>query len=138
MSVEIRGITPLLQVFDMPASIRFYRDVLGFEVVNTSPIVQGKQGDYFHWAMLRLNGIQLMLNTAYDKGERPKTPNAARVAAHGDIGLFIECPEIDRVWGELRATGVRVAEEPAVTRYGMKRFGIIDPDGYHLYFQWPV
>ena len=36
MGVEIRGMAPLLQVFDMPASIAFYRDVLGFEVVTTS------------------------------------------------------------------------------------------------------
>jgi glyoxylase I family protein len=36
MAVEIRGLTPLLQVFDMPTSVRFYRDVLGFELVSTS------------------------------------------------------------------------------------------------------
>jgi hypothetical protein len=30
------GLTPLVQVFDMPTSVRFYRDVLGFEVVSTS------------------------------------------------------------------------------------------------------
>lgn len=37
MSIDIRGICPLLQVFDMPTSIKFYRDVLGFEVAQTSP-----------------------------------------------------------------------------------------------------
>jgi catechol 2,3-dioxygenase-like lactoylglutathione lyase family enzyme len=36
MGIEIRGMAPLLQVFDMPTSIAFYRDVLGFEVVTTS------------------------------------------------------------------------------------------------------
>ena len=30
MSIEIRGVCALLQVFDMPTSVRFYRDVLGF------------------------------------------------------------------------------------------------------------
>ena len=36
MGIEIRGMAPLLQVFDMPTSIAFYRDVLGFEVATTS------------------------------------------------------------------------------------------------------
>jgi Glyoxalase/Bleomycin resistance protein/Dioxygenase superfamily len=35
MAIEIRGMAPLLQVFDMPTSIAFYRDVLGFEVERT-------------------------------------------------------------------------------------------------------
>ena len=36
MSIEVRGVLTLLQVFDMPASVRFYRDVLGFEVIQTT------------------------------------------------------------------------------------------------------
>jgi len=35
MGFEICGLAPLLQVFDMPSSIRFYCDVLGFEIVST-------------------------------------------------------------------------------------------------------
>ena len=30
MDVVLRGLTPLLQVFDMAASLKFYCDVLGF------------------------------------------------------------------------------------------------------------
>src|SRR6266481_7965455 len=67
MGIEIRGMAPLLQVFDMPTSIAFYRDVLGFEVVTTS-----KPGAAnFGWALLRLNGMELMLNTAYEEDSRP-------------------------------------------------------------------
>ncbi len=39
MGLDVRGLTPLLQVYDMPTSVRFYRDVLGFEVVSTSPML---------------------------------------------------------------------------------------------------
>jgi glyoxylase I family protein len=50
----VRGLATLLQVHDKPTSIRFYRDVLGFVVVSTSP----KFGpDRFHWALLRLGGV---------------------------------------------------------------------------------
>ncbi|HEY4146252.1 VOC family protein [Pinirhizobacter sp.] len=39
MSTKLVGVTPLIQVFDMPASVEFYRDKLGFEVVSASPVV---------------------------------------------------------------------------------------------------
>ena len=34
--MNFRGMSPLLNVFDMPVSLHFYRDVLGFEIVSTS------------------------------------------------------------------------------------------------------
>ncbi len=34
MSLRLAGLTPLLQVFDMNEAVRFYRDLLGFEIVN--------------------------------------------------------------------------------------------------------
>lgn len=36
MTITVRGLCPLLQVFDMPTSLRFYRDILGFSVVERS------------------------------------------------------------------------------------------------------
>lgn len=47
MSIEVGSVCALLQVFDMPASVRFYRDVLGFEIVETS----SREGDQFDWGM---------------------------------------------------------------------------------------
>ena len=37
MPIEVRGLAPLLQVYDMPTSIHFYRDLLGFELVQHAP-----------------------------------------------------------------------------------------------------
>jgi catechol 2,3-dioxygenase-like lactoylglutathione lyase family enzyme len=135
MPLDIRGLTPLLQVYDMPASIRFYRDLLGFEVAATSP----KLGeDYFHWALLRLGGAELMLNTAFEfYSERPGEPDLARTIAHQDTTLFIDCPDVDAAYEELRGKGVRV-KPPAVAPYGMKQLYLHDPDGYMLCFQWPA
>ncbi len=71
---------PLLQVFAMPASLHFYRDMLGFTVEATSPVQAGDPP--FDWAMLRKGDAVLMLNTAYERDERPAMPDPARVAAH--------------------------------------------------------
>ena len=138
MSKILSGVTPLLQVFDMPNAVRFYRDALGFEIVSQSPLIRGTQGEYFHWAMLRLNDVTVMLNTAYDEGQRPLAPDAARMAAHADTALFFGCPDVAETYARFRALGVTVQEAPTTTGYGMKRFTISDPDGYHLCFQWPA
>ncbi len=133
MGLEVRGLAPLLQVYDMPESVRFYRDLLGFEIVNTSPLLgQGR----FHWALLRLGNAELMLNTAYESDdERPPERDRARTAAHDDTGLFFGCPDVDAAYQELCRKGVAV-QEPKVVPYGMKQMYLHDPDGYVLCFQW--
>jgi glyoxylase I family protein len=133
MGIEIRGMAPLLQVFDMPTSIEFYRDVLGFEVVTTSK----PRGEHFDWALLRLNGVELMLNTAYEEDARPATPDTVRIAAHDDTCLYFGCPDVDAAYDCLCARGV-AAKEPKVAPYGMKQLYVTDPDGYNLCFQWPA
>jgi glyoxylase I family protein len=132
MPLDLRGVTPLLEVFDMPASIAFYRDLLGFEVVATS-----SPGRDFSWALLRLGGADLMLNTAYDEGERPAVPEPARVAAHFDIALFFRCPDVDAAYEHLKGQGIAV-DPPVVQGYGMKQLYVSDPDGFRLCFQWPA
>jgi glyoxylase I family protein len=94
MAIEIRGMAPLLQVFDMPTAIAFYRDVLGFEVVSTSK----PRGEHFDWALLKLNGVELMLNTAYEDDARPPVPDPARIAAHDDTAIYFGCPDVDAAY----------------------------------------
>jgi glyoxylase I family protein len=133
VALDVYGLTPLLQVYDMPTSVRFYRDVLGFKIETTSPVL-GE--DRFHWALLRLGDTALMLNTAYEfDEERPIPPDSARVGAHEDTGLYFGCQDLDAVYRELLAKGVSV-KAPVVTSYGMKQMYLRDPDGYALCFQW--
>lgn len=135
MAFELRGLAPLLQVYDMPTSVRFYRDTLGFTVAGTSPILGD---DYFHWVLLRRGDAELMLNTAFESNEeRPAQPDAARRVAHRDTGLFFACPDVEGAYQELRGKGVEV-KQPVVTGYGMKQIYLSDPDGYELCFQWAV
>ena len=133
MAIEIQGMAPLLQVFDMPTSIKFYQDVLGFEVESTSK----PRGGHFDWALLKLNGVELMLNTAYEQDARPLAPDSARFAAHDDTAIYFGCPDVDGAYAYLRARGV-AAKEPKVAPYGMKQLYVSDPDGYNLCFQWPA
>jgi catechol 2,3-dioxygenase-like lactoylglutathione lyase family enzyme len=133
MPIEVTGVCALLQVFDMPTSVRFYRDVLGFEIVESSE----REGDFFDWGLLRLNDANLMLNTAYEQDSRPAQPDPVLIKAHGDTCLYFGCPDVDATYQHLRHEGVDL-NEPKVAPYGMKQLYVTDPDGYSLCFQWPT
>ncbi len=130
MAIQATYLCPLVAVFDMPTSMRFYRDVLGFEIVE-----QSRPGEVFDWVWLRLGEAHLMLNTAYESEFRPPTPDAARIAAHEDTGLYISCPDVDGAYRHLVEHGIE-AEPPKVAPYGMKQLYLRDPDGYNICFQW--
>ena len=131
MAIDVRGMTPLLQVYDMPTSIQFYCEALGFEVITTD----GKSAPNCDWVLLRLNSVELMLNTAYEAPGRPPKPDPKRIGAHQDTGLFFGCPDVDAAYNYLRSLGVQ-AKEPKIAPYGMKQLYVTDPDGYELCFQW--
>lgn len=132
MKTEFFGVAPLLQVYDMPTAVRFYRDLLGFELVN-----QSREGEEFDWCLLYRGGAEVMLNTMFEAEHRPPQPDVARSGAHADIGLYFACRDLDSAYEYLRANGVRV-EPPRVALYGMRQLWFQDPDGYGICFQWPA
>ena len=132
LPINMCGICPLLQVFDMPTSIRFYRDVLGFEVASTST---PRSPDNVDWCWLKFNGTELMLNTRYEWNSRPPAPEPSHVAAHDDTCLYIGCPDVDAAYLYLSDKGLDV-EPPKVAPYGMKQLYLKDPDGFGICFQW--
>lgn len=134
MKPKLEGLTPLIQVFDMPTSIRFYRDVLGFEVASSSP---ARGPDDHDWVLLRLDGMELMLNTAYELDKRPSQPPSTTRRAHRDTALFIRCRDLDSAYAYFTRQGVDV-KEPKVAPYGMKQLWLDDPDGYVICLQWPA
>ncbi len=132
MKTEFFGVSPLLQVFDMPTAVRFYRDVLGFQLVN-----QSQPDEFFDWCLLISNGAEVMLNTMYEREHRPPEPDQKRTAAHGDTGLYFACRELDAVYDHLRAQGIDL-KPPKTAAYGVRQLYFKDPDGYTLCFQWPA
>ena len=134
---ELTSLTPLLQVFDMPRAVAFYRDTLGFAVVEHSPEIDTPEGRMFHWCLLRRDAAQLMLNTAYDEGERPAEPDRGQWAGHAHTVLYLGCPELDAFHAELTGRGLAI-DSPRTSYYGMRQIEVTDPDGYVLCFQCPA
>lgn len=132
MLPKLTGTVTLLQVFDMPASLHFYRDLLGFSMVQ-----QSQEGDHCGWAWLRHHDAEIMLNTAYEDEFRPPEPDPARMLAHEDTVLYFGCPDVDAAYEHIRSKGVP-APEPRNATYGMRQLYVRDPDGFGICFQWPV
>lgn len=132
MAIQLQGMAPLLQVFDMPTSLHFYRDVMGFSITQSAG-----EGDDVDWVLLSLNGTELMLNTAYEKPHRPLQPDAVRMAAHGDTALYFGCPDVESTYQALIAQGLAL-KPPSITGYGWKALYLKDPDGYALCLHWPI
>ena len=131
MAIEISGMTPLIQVFNMPRALAFYRDILGFEIVSDSG-----NGDDSSWVWLRLNGADLMLNDQYEPGHIPPAPPTERTKWHDDTCLYFGCPDTDAAYEYLKQQGFEL-RAPKVAPYGMKQLYLHDPDGYDICFQWP-
>src|SRR3954452_22284472 len=99
MAIDIRGSAPLIEVFDMPTSMAFYRD-LGFAVVSTNKAPDTDPADV-DWALLRFNDVELMLNTAHERAERPPARDPRQVFGRG-VCLYFGCPDVDAAYEHLR------------------------------------
>lgn len=131
MHPPIYGICPYLEVYDMPASLGFYRDLLGFEIKATS------DDGIPNWVLMELNGAQLMLNTQYEMDRRPPERDSVREKHHGDLCFYFNSPDIDALFGYFSVSGIQL-KEPIMTGYGWKAIYLKDPDGFKLCFHHPV
>lgn len=136
MAIQVNGVAPLVQVFDMPRSIHFYRDILGFAVTGRSR-AKTSDPDDVDWVMLQLSNATVMLNTAYDPEDVPPAPDAARWSGHQDTCLFFGCQDVEAAYEHLKAQGMEI-DPPKVAWYGMKQLYLKDPDGFGICFQWPA
>lgn len=129
MAIQISGPCPLLEVFDMPTSLRFYCDVLGLQVRSSSGPLPN-----CGWVWLDSGTAELMLNTMYEDEKRPPAPDVRRKAAHHDTCLYFGCKDLDSAYEHFRKHSV-AERPPEVARYGMRQLYLRDPDGYNLCLQ---
>ena len=125
---NLEGIAPLLQVHDMRAAVEFYRNVLGFELVQ-----QSQPGHTFHWCMLKLGHAVLMLNTKYEV----QPPVRESAPDHSDLCLYFGCEDADQAYAELR-TKWHDIRPPKTASYGMRQLYMRDPDGFGVCLQHPT
>ena len=126
---QLGYIAPFFIVRDVMASIAFYTERLGFEVIFLGP----DDGPYF--AMLKRDGVRLMLKAITP--EVQATPNPSRHHwARWDA--YIDAPDPDSLAEEFTSHGVVFREPLGVNSDQLRGFEVMDADGYVLYFVRPV
>ncbi|WP_421856227.1 VOC family protein [Oricola sp.] len=106
--------TVALVVPDYDAAIAFYRDSLGFSLLEDAPLGGGKRWVRVAPAIAPAAGTALLL---------AKADGAAQQAAIGNqvggrVGFFLETDDFARDHAAFTAAGVRFLEEPRHETYG--------------------
>jgi lactoylglutathione lyase len=104
---------------DLDASLRFYRDLLGFTETFRYP----RDGEPLH-VELRLGGTVIAVSTL------AAIADYGLPASRGEpFELAIGTEDADAAVGTLRAAGVPVIKEPLVAPNGQRVAYVADPDG---------
>ena len=112
-----------LFVDDMPTMVRFYRDVLGFEITegeNATNVYLIKNGTLF--MLYERKNFEKMTNRKYEyiKGFN----------GHFEIALYVDTfEEVDMEYTKAIEKGARSVLEPTTEPWGQRTCYIADPEG---------
>jgi Uncharacterized protein conserved in bacteria len=120
----IAGVAPFFIVKDVPASLAFYRDVLGFDITFRGP---APEDEFF--GIVRRGGAMIMFKAL----DVEPVPNYKREPAFSWDAYF-DVPDPDALAAEFAARGVPFASPLTGSDDGLRGFVIEDRDGYGLYF----
>jgi lactoylglutathione lyase len=122
---NVRQAVPFFAVSDMEASVRFYVDGLGFEMIH-----KWIDAGTVRWCWLQRGGAALMLQDMRREGGTSWSPE-------GTLGLGVSvmfiCDDALAIYREVTGRGVE-ASRPFVGN-GMWVTSLRDPDGYSVEFE---
>lgn len=134
MTLKISAITPFFIVTNVPATLAFYHDILGFEVIFRGPT---PEDEFF--GIVRRDGATIMfkaLGAIVDGKEVlvEPVPNFGREPAFS-WDAYLDVADPDALAAEFASRGV-VFSMPLTDRGddGVRGFVIKDVDGYGLFF----
>jgi len=129
--MKFADVTPNLVVSNVERSLAFYRDVLGFSVTATVP-----EASPFAFAMMQRDEVFVFLNSHESVKEYPSL--ASRPIGGTNTLFFVI--EAEDITGGIDALFASVSPRAKIFMglkdqfYGMREFGIEDPDGYVIFF----
>ena len=123
---EISGISPFFIVTDVPSSLSFYRDQLGFEITFQEP------ADEPFFGIVCRGRAMIMLK---DVGVDPLPNYKREPAARWDAYLYV--PDPDSLAAEFASRDVAFSQPLKDTHDGLRGFELKDADGYVLFFGHP-
>jgi PhnB protein len=123
---DMKNIIPTLAVADIDASVRFYAEVLGFDIAFTLP---GEDGKLIH-ASVQRGDSSLMFGRVDSNNPHDQGPLGRGVVLYATVA---DNEDIDAYFQRVRDAGATVVQEPTDQFWGHRDWGITDPDGYLLF-----
>jgi catechol 2,3-dioxygenase-like lactoylglutathione lyase family enzyme len=128
----ISSISPFFIVADVPATLSFYRDMLGFEVA-----FRGPAPDDEFFGIVRRDGAMIMFKALGEVSDGEEVvvepvPNFNRKPACS-WDAYLEVPDPDALAAEFASRGLSFSV-PLGDNDGLRGFVIEDIDGYGLFF----
>lgn len=118
-SFRAREMTASLTVKDLPKSVAWYRDLLGFTVDR-----EIERDGKLRGVALKAGAIRILLNQ--DDGAR----GFDRVKGEGFSLQFITTQSVDDIANRIKSHGGSLETEPADMPWGVRAFRVRDPDGF--------
>jgi catechol 2,3-dioxygenase-like lactoylglutathione lyase family enzyme len=110
-------------VKDMPTMVRFYRDVLGFDIKedeNETNVLLEKDGTVF----------MLYRRSDFEKMTSRRFNYAQGINGHYEIALSVEnFSEVDSVYNDVLLKGATQVMPPATEPWGQRTCYVADPEG---------
>jgi len=103
-------------VDDYDPAIRFFVDVLDFELVEDSPATSTHTGQLKRWVVVRPRGAATGLLLARADGDTQRAAIGEQFA--GRVGLFLRVDDFDAALAKLRAANVEIVTPPRSEPYG--------------------
>jgi catechol 2,3-dioxygenase-like lactoylglutathione lyase family enzyme len=124
---ELAPVAPEFFVSDVDATVRFYTEVLDFQVVRVET-----EGSVPVFAVLGLGDAVVLIDRQESIGGPPATPRGLAV----NIRLMV--PDVDAVYDRARAAGATISRAIGDRDYGLRDFIVRDPDGFRIRFATPL
>ncbi len=102
-------------VSEYDAAIRFFVEVLGFELVEDSPSLTN-DGRPKRWVVVRPVGAETGVLLAQADGDVQERAIGQQVA--GRVGFFYQVDDFEKTYADMRAHGVEFVTEPRTEPYG--------------------
>ena len=110
-----------MTVKDLPASLAWYRDTLGFDVDQ-----EHEREGLLRAVSLKAGNVRILLNQ--DDGAK----GFDRIKGQGISLQFTTSQSVDEIAKRVRAHGGTLGSEPMDMPWGARMFRLNDPDGYML------
>ena len=120
-TLRLRSVMPALTVNDLPASIAWYRDILGFLVAE-----EYKRDDQVMGVRLKAGAVEFLLaQDDFAKGRDRQKGAGLRF-------FCVTAQDVDKLAADIKARGGQLTQEPTDQPWGARDFAIRDPDGFNI------